>query len=78
MSALDMLERYVAALGASEQREVAELLNHARQEVMLARSEEARLRVVVSFITEVGNGGMEKIRSSHHIWTVHRTEQNMR
>jgi hypothetical protein len=52
MSAFDMLESYNRSLSNDEQEQIALLLARIREDMLSARSEEARVRLVDAYIVE--------------------------
>lgn len=53
MAATDTFDATVAALTESERAAIADFLKLARQQMQAARSEDARLRILENFHTEV-------------------------
>ena len=53
MAAFDTYTSFCASLGAQEKRNLNEFLNQERAQLLAARSEEARVRIVTEMIKEV-------------------------
>jgi|GEM_PF-1525355 len=53
MAAFDTYTSFCASLGAKDKRDLNEFLNQERAELLAARSEEARVRIVTEMIKEV-------------------------
>jgi hypothetical protein len=53
MAAFDTYTSFCASLGAKEKRDLNEFLNQERAQLLAARSEEARVRIVSEMIKEV-------------------------
>ena len=53
MAAFDTYTSFCASLGAKERRELNEFFTQERAQLLAARSEEARVRIVTEMIKEV-------------------------
>jgi hypothetical protein len=53
MAATDSFESFVSALTEMEQKHVAPYIKAQREDLLAARSEDARLRIVNAFVEEV-------------------------
>ena len=53
MAAFDMFENYIRSLGAAESEALKDVIRERRKDLFAARSEDARIRLVDEFITEL-------------------------
>ena len=53
MAAFDMFENYIRSLGATESEALKDVIRERRKDLFAARSEDARIRLVDEFITEL-------------------------
>lgn len=53
MAATDTFEHFLSELPASDREKLNEFINAQREQMMAARSEEARVRIAHNFIAEV-------------------------
>ena len=60
MAAQDMFENFNTSLPPEEREHLKEFINSERQELLAARSEDARIRIVYEYIKQIHEMWQEK------------------